>query len=565
MASLVAKTVHGRRYYQLVTSRRVSGQPRQVVLAHLGTADALLARLTQGEGRPLRARVCAFGLLASAWQLAQQLDIVACIDQHVPKRRQGPSVGQYLLLAALNRLDAPTSKTGMAAWYQQTALRRWLPIARKQLRSQRFWDHMNALDEATIARIESHLSARVVEQFGVDLRCLCFDCTNFDTFVDSRTPAALPQRGHAKSKRTDLRVVGLALMVSTDFHVPLLSHVYPGNQPDAVTFGSLTEALIERYRQLAGDLEHVTLVFDKGNNSEDNLQALADRPYHVVGSLVPSQHRDLLGVPLRRFRGCDDKRLEGVEAYRTAKEVFGHAWTIVVTRSEQLRAGQLRGIAQVLRKRRRALAALQRKLERSQQPGARGKGYTQASLEKHAAKLTAGQYVKDLLHVSVTRRRGRLTLRYRTDQVAMRRLEREVLGKRILFTDNHEWSTDEIILAYRSQHHVESAFRQMKALEGVRWEPMHHWTDQKIRVHAFYCVLALLLATLLHRQAIQAGVAVSWEKLRTELSAIEEVVTLHASGKGRGGRPRACTTYSESSDLGSKLAAVFDLDRLKLS
>jgi transposase len=564
MASLVAKTVRGRRYYQLVTCQRVNGQPRQVVLAHLGTADALLARLNQGERRPQRAQVYAFGLLAGAWQLAQQLEIVACIDRHVPKRRQGPSVGQYLLLAALNRLDAPTSKAGMATWYQQTALRRWLPIARKQLRSQRFWDHMNALDEATIQRIESDLSARVVEQFGLDLRCLCFDCTNFDTFVDSRTPAALPQRGHAKSKRSDLRVVGLALMVSTDFHVPLLSQVYPGNQPDAVTFGSLTEAIVERYRQLAGDLEHVTLVFDKGNNSEDNLQELAESPYHVVGSLVPSQHRDLLDVPLRQFHPCEDPRLEGVQAYRTTKKVFGHEWTIVVTRSEELRAGQLRGIAQVLRKRRRALATLQHKLKRSQHPGARGKGYTRASLEKHAAKLTAGQYVKELLRVTVAERRRRLTLRYHTDQAALRRLERNALGKRILFTDNHEWSTDEIILAYRSQHHVEAAFRQMKALEGVRWEPMYHWTDQKIRVHAFYCVLALLLATLLHRQAAKAGVSLSWEQLRTELSAIQEVITLHPSGDGRGGRPRACTTYTEAGDLGSKLAVAFDLDRLKL-
>src|SRR5207237_5218672 len=124
------------------------------------------------------------------------------------------------------------------------------------------------------------------------------DRTNSATVMETRAPLQLAPRGHAKSKRTDLRAVGLALLVSTDFHIPLFSRVYPGNQPDSVTFGSVTEELIERYRLLAKNLEHVTLVFDKGNNSEENLEALGPSPYHVVGSLVPTQHPALLEVPL---------------------------------------------------------------------------------------------------------------------------------------------------------------------------------------------------------------------------------------------------------------------------
>ena len=134
--SLTAKVVHGRRYWQIITSQRIHGKPRQIVLAHLGTADTLLARLQQKPGEPIKARIQQFGLLAAAWSLAQRLQLVSLIDRHVPKRRQGASVGQYLVLAALNRLTSPRSKAQMAHWYQQTALRRWLPLARKQLRSQ---------------------------------------------------------------------------------------------------------------------------------------------------------------------------------------------------------------------------------------------------------------------------------------------------------------------------------------------------------------------------------------------------------------------------------------------
>ena len=101
-----------------------------------------------------------------------------------------------------------------------------------------------------------------------------------------------------------------ALLVSTDFHIPLFSRVYPGNQPDSVTFRSVTEERIERYRLLAMNLVHVTLVFDKGNNSEQNLEALVPSRYHVVGSFVPTQHQDLLEVPLDRFQSFEDTRLE---------------------------------------------------------------------------------------------------------------------------------------------------------------------------------------------------------------------------------------------------------------
>ena len=295
MASLTAKVVHGRRYWQIITSQRINGKPRQIVLAHLGTADALLARLQQKPGEPIKARIQQFGLLAAAWSLAQRLQLVSLIDRHVPKRRQGASVGQYLVLAALNRLTSPRSKAQMAHWYQQTALRRWLPLSRKQLRSQRFWDAMEAVDARAIGKIEADLSRLLVAGFGIDVRCLCCDCTNFDTFLDSRTRSELAQRGHAKSKRADLRVVGLALLVSTDFNIPLFSRVYPGNQPDSITFGSVTEELIKRYCVLAKNLEHVTLVFDKGNHSEENLEGLVPsrresrNPLHELGRWNPDQ------------------------------------------------------------------------------------------------------------------------------------------------------------------------------------------------------------------------------------------------------------------------------------
>jgi len=258
-------------------------------------------------------------------------------------------------------------------------------------------------------------------------------------------------------------------------------------------------------------------------------------------------------------KSFQDSRLEGVTALRTSKKVFERHWTIVVTHSQELLDGQRRGIAQVLGKRRRALSELQWKLKRSQEPGAKRKGYTFKSLqEAHAQNLSSGQYIQKILHVEIRRQRGKLQLNYHTDAHALERLTATTLGRRILFTDNHQWTTEEIILAYRSQHHVEAAFRTMKNPYFVGWQPLYHWTDQKIRVHALYCVMALTLAGLLHREARRAGLELSLEALCRELSSICEVINLSAPIAGKAGRLRAATTRTSS-----RLAEIFRLNDWK--
>jgi len=561
MASLMAKTVHGHTYWQIVESRRVNGKPRPIVLAHLGKADDLLRRLQQAD-RPYTALVRDFGAVAALWGTAQDLGLHALLQQHTPKRRQGHAVADHLLLAALSRALRPCPKTRLAQWYQGTILPRLLPIPEKHLSSQRFWDHFDYLDADTLQRIEEALSLRLARHYRLDLKALFYDATNFDTYIDSQTAARLPQRGHAKSHRADLRIVGLALMVSADFHIPLFWQVHPGNQPDSVTFAKVLPTLARRHRQLlAGIDQHITLVFDKGNNSAASLRALGKTPYHLIGSLVPSQHEDLLAIPLRRFRRLP-ARFGKTWVHRTSKEVYGRTWTVVITRSARLLAGQVRGIRQHLRKRLGRLAELQRKLAASYEPGYRGKPYTRAALEKHLSELTRGQYLNTILSATVEEHEGRLRLAYGVDRQAFQGLRKRVLGKRLLFTDNANWTDEEIVAGYRGQHHVERAFRDLKDPTLVQFRPMFHWTDSKIRVHALCCVLALTLLGLLHRRVVQSGVEISRSRLLEGLKQVRAVTNLDgAEGSGlRGrGRPRAQTVLSQASALQKQLCDLLDL------
>ncbi len=567
MASIQRKFIHGRPYYYLVQSRRVNGKPRPVVLQYLGSAETLLRRLQQPQPSPQHARVMQWGGVAALYDLARQLRLVELIDQHVPKRRQGPSVGQYMLVAAINRCLAPTSKLQMPAWLRSTPLPRWLGGTPQQFSSQRFWDNMELLGESQIEACSDALAQRVIETFQLDLRSLVFDCTNFDTFIDTETASQLAQRGHAKSRRADLRIVGLALLVSVDFHVPLFWKVYSGNQPDSVTFSVALKELTARYQTLARDCQSITLVFDKGNNSTRNQEVLDASQFHFVGSLVPSHFADLLAIPLKKFRLLRDPRLKGTRAFRLTRRVWDQPRTLLLTFSPELQRKQIRGIQQHLAKKRRALDELQAKLRCSQKPGARGKGYTWESLTKQTQQICCGQYIPQILRASVTQRRRRLQMSYRTDAAALARIQRTQLGKRILFTDQDTWSNEQIVLAYRSQSHVEDAFADMKDPHFLGWEPMFHWTDSKIRVHAFYCVLALMLGSLLQRRASQNGLPLSLQALLKALSGIQEVTNFFPpAGKlGSPGRPPSKTILTDMDPTQQALYRLFDLERYRKS
>src|SRR6266567_1950585 len=302
MPSLTRKFIKGRPYYYVRHCQRIDGKPKIVKTTYLGPLDRILQAVegAQIPQAPQQAEILNFGDVAALYDQADQLRLAELIDAQLPKRDQGLSIGQYLVLAALNRAASPTSKAQLARWYRQSILPRLLPASSAQLSSQAFWNHMDRVKEEDILAIETQLSKRLIEDLKINLRTLVYDGTNFFSYINTTNPATLPARGHNKQKRGDLRQVSLGLLVSTDFHVPLFHKVYAGNVNDSTIFRTITEELAQRYRQLAKECEHITLIFDKGNNSElamQTLQGTQDPPqpgFHFVGSLVATQHSDLL-------------------------------------------------------------------------------------------------------------------------------------------------------------------------------------------------------------------------------------------------------------------------------
>ncbi|PBC35332.1 transposase [Rhodococcus sp. ACS1] len=557
MASIVGKRQGGKTYYYLVESARVDGKPRIVSQQYLGSADEVMAKLTGAEqGQPVRTQHKGFGDVAAAWSILDRLGVAEVIDAVAPRRSDAAvSVGTYLALATVNRVVAPRSKAAFAQWWAGTAGSRWVKAPAAALDHRRFWKAMDRLGEDELRRVETELGRRMVTEFGLDLSGLALDMTNFATFIDSANEAApIAQRGRAKQKRVDLRLVGLALVITRDGGVPIVSHPYPGDRPDVTQFSDVLDALVTRYRDLTNTVDSLTVVYDAGQNSTANHARVEDSGIGFVGSLPPSDHPELLALGKSRYISVDEDRYPGLTCVDTEVRALGVTRRAVVTHSPNLHAKQSRGFDQTLAKVRRQLAELQATLARGRTR--REKAAVQDAIDR----ICRPRWVREVLTTTLTGDTpGSLRLSWRTDTKSRKRLEHRIFGKRILFTNREHWTAAEVVAAYRSQSEVESGFRQLKDPAVVSFSPMHHWTDSKIRVHVFYCVLALAVAHLMRRQAEHAGLHLSVRALLTELAGIEETVLLyHDGGKGR---PRASRMLTDMNDTQHRLYEVFALDR----
>ncbi|MEA3507708.1 MAG: IS1634 family transposase [Synergistota bacterium] len=564
MASLTQKIIRGHKYYYARVCKRVNGNPKIVQSVYLGTVEKMIKNAQTPQHIPdaREVYIAEMGATAALFDIANRLQFVEIVDRHAGKRSQGPSVGQYMLIAAINRAVKPTSKIALAEWFQETVGPRLLGVKSAELSSQAFWNHMDRLTHDVLIAIENDLLVRLINEFKVDLNCLLYDATNFYTYINTNTESRLAKRGHNKQKRKDLRQVSLGMMTSTDFHVPLLHMVYGGNITDPTQFESVIDELIRRYKHLTEGCPHITLVFDKGNNSKTNFESFKETDMHFVGSLKLSQCPELLDVPLQKYRALEGKELKEVMAYRVKRTVFAEERTVLITHNENLLGGQLQGIGSNIDKCRRQLRELQKRLKRwVTSKIAKGKKPTLAGVEKKVETILKPQHMKNIFDVEVYMMDKFVHIRYHFSQDALIRLASTVLGKTILFTDNHEWTDEQIILAYRGQYQIEHAFREMKNPHFLGWNPRLHWTDQKIRVHAFYCVAALTMVSLLRRELTARDLSLSAEKLLSNLIKIRETMSVYPQRKGK--IPKLSYSLSHLNKLQKQLYDLLKLDRFR--
>jgi transposase len=563
MASLIAKRKRRKLYYYVVESARVDGKPRIVNQTYLGTAERIAA-LIQDRRAPLPLSVTGmeFGLPGALWLAAQQSGAWEVLTSHWPEPRSGPSTAHYLVLAAIHRICQLGPKTEVEDWYRHTLLSSLWGFPAERFSSQEFWDCFDRIQTGTsgegdeLDQAQSRLLTIWRDKQLVSHRLLAYDTTNFHTWVAStNTRNTLAQRGHNKQGRHNLRQVGLSYVLDGENGLSLCHHVYAGNLADAEEFPVALKRIVALLDQHGLARDTVTLVVDKGSAALANTLELQQAGIGWISALpwnqAPQEFRER---PVEQLPTLSSAQ-PGVQAAAEPMVVHGREYLCVVRYSAPFAAEQLHSVTTALAK---ALPALRRLSIELAKPGAR---FTEAGIRNKIARWLSGAFVSELVRYELVERAGRWHLQFDFDHAAFERLMGHRLGRTTLITNRMDWTAEQVVAGYAGQQQIERVFRGLKEGDWLGWGPMYHWTDQKIRVHAFYCMLGISLLQYIYKKAQLAWAGLSMEQLLQELHQIVQFALLYPPQDEKG-RNRVALVLSKETLAQQSLAKELGLDAL---
>ena len=566
MAALISKKKGNKLYYYVVESARVQGKPRIVQQTYLGTADRLADLLKERTAPvPLSATTREFGLPGALWLAAQRSGVWDVLKAMWPEPRSGPSIAHYLLLAVIHRICQPGPKTEVADWYRSTILQSLWSLSPERFRSQDFWDAFDQIrvegderggaDELEEAQLR--LLAVWKDKQVVSRRLLAYDTTNFYTWTASTNQRnRLAQRGHNKQGRHNLRQVGLSYVLDGESGISLCHHVYAGNVADVEELPQALDRIVRMLDRNQIERSTVTLVFDKGTAALDNTLLLKEAGIGWISALPWNQaprelrERDIETLPL-----CSSDQ-PGVHAVAERAVVHGDEYLCVLKYSSAFASEQLHSITTSLAK---VLQSLRRLSMDLAKPGSRLKE-TQIR-HKIQRWLSSSQFLEDLISWKLESENERWHLQFDFNHAAFQKLLTHRLGRTALLTNRMEWTAEQVVNGYSGQQQVEQVFRGLKDGNWLGWGPMYHWTDSKIRIHAFYCMLGISLLKYIHKQSQSAWPGLTIEQMRDELRQIQQFVLLYPP-QGEKGPQRAAVVRSKQTFPQQQLAKILGLDDL---
>jgi transposase len=540
MPSLITKWKKGKPYMYWVRSARVNGQPRIVEQVYLGPRNRVMQQIHDNftteskEKAPelKRVQIKEFGASALLYSLAEELDLVQLINAYIPQpaRRTALSVGHYLMISAINRVVCPKSKSAFAEWYNSTVLCRLIPATKEELSSQRFWDHMDMVEPTHIEMIQKALLKKSCNLFAIDKKFLIYDTTNYYTFISTfNVRSSLPQRGRNKQKRSDLRQISLAVVTDEHNGFPLYHSCYRGNLTDVMAFQPFLESMMRQFQTARnqGDF-HSTIILDKGNVSAENLKAIKKKSLSFITAIPANWMKELYNIPLKDYKPLsvsDDTRVKAYCVENTPLNTkLGIKGKAVIVFSPTFYRKQIR-----------TLDMLQHKAEAKLQQLASSlleKKRTEKSVRSEVESFIRHDRLKQFFSYTLTTDNEQVVrLEWKWDSQKKIALKHCHYGKTILYTDRLDLSDERIVAAYRSQSKLEQVFRISKSRRPGLWWPAYHWTDSKLRVHAFTCFLALVLLKIILLRLEEHRLSMGVEALIDRLRGIQEAKLIYVNGE----------------------------------
>ena len=528
---------------------------------YLGTAKNILEKVQGDVKEPIF--IFEHGIEAALLTIARQIGLPKILDDVLPKKRiANIPLSTYILMAVINRICDVRSKKAMHVWLKNSSFRLQMHISPKDITSQNFWKAFDAilpqkgvyrkqeeihkkisedenrrtkrarkltieeigsvLDDKMLTQIEDRLLENIISLYKVRSALLYYDTTNFFNYY-WYSISELSKRGKNKRNRNDKRQVGLALCVLWPYGIPLFSFPYAGNIHDATVFRNVIDKIVARFEKFKAQLikghEHIIFVCDKGNNSKNNI-TLFDKEqkdnYLIIGSLTPYQHQDLCRIKRRDL----DKTHKNFSYTTRTKSCYGKERKVVIAFNEKLYREQRKTFRDNYNDAIIEIEEEVKKYNNGLKKKRRGKRLTVKELSKKIDKIPGKFRVSGCFKTTLKKEKKQVIIQRRLMISHIKTIYHR-MGKLLFFAKDETLEAPDIIDYYRAKYLVEDVFKALNNQKLSPYSPIWHWTDSKIRIHAFICILAVTLIRLLEIKAQEVDIDISTRLILDELRSIK--------------------------------------------
>ena len=543
MAHLYKKVKKGHEYFYIRETQRVYGKPTTINQVYLGTADKVEAALGKGGFSPKE-----FGSIFALNELDRQLDLAGIVNEILPpkKRTKGPSLGELVFYAAINRAISPTSKRQLASWYESTDIQRIRPLRLESLNSQNFWNHWDRISDGDLEKITLAFFKKVNSLLPSREKQLVLEATEIAPSPHPPDTIVLGEKGNEDlAELLPQQKIGLALITDWQAGVPVYAKTFPNGLPKVGLYENF-EHLLQKVSDLETTIKDATVIIHEETDSEALIPKIdASERMHFIGTFPAEFAPELTKFSLKDFRplavkgegerplvASDDER---ILYYETQAPFWGQTRRVIVTFDPKIFHKSYQELGKRVQRVRKEMTAWQQKYLQGD-PAAADPEATRAHLAQLCQRLKIDP---NLFQMTFQQENDRLLMEFQLDHHQMASNVRQ-FGKSILVTDREDWSPAEIfetsvkrsILGPRvggnKLGRMNGNNKDTRSYFQMALMPLYHWTDSKIRVHLFVCVVALTYLTLLCQQLAAAGVPTTPREAMDELRALRTAIYLNA-------------------------------------
>jgi hypothetical protein len=399
--------------------------------------------------------------------------------------------------------------------------------------------------------LEQHLSLRTNELFDIEDKIILYDLTN-TYFEGSMRGSKLAKHGRSKEKRSDAKLVVLALVINPEGFIKY-SDIFQGNISDPATLGKIIDNLRERTSLSA---HKAIIVMDAGIASEANLKLIKEKGYEYI-CVTRLSMKEYSVVTADSVVTVRDNKQQKIELCQVTKEGHTDYFLKIESHSKELKERSMNEQFQ-----QRFEEGMQKIADSLTKKG----GIKQADkVHERIGRLkqkfpSIGRYYDIEVEVAPKpeqkkKGKGKVPKKVKAENNIENKIVTSIkwsvkegidinVRSGVYFLQTSIQDTEKVLWdGYNSIREIEATFRVLKTDLDLR--PIYHKKDDTTMAHLNLGLLAYWLVNTIRHQLKKAGIKSQWSEIVRTMNTQKAVTTTAQNNQDEIIQIRRCTEPNE--------------------